>query len=87
MTLLRKLADQEDGKLTSQSNPLTGVWMPDSLMDQRWGGGQAGRKGNKVKRPLILQASPRMASLRQGDVFVPSCHLQVARVLNKGTSV
>lgn len=31
MTLLRKLADQEDGKLTSQSNNLTGDWMPDSV--------------------------------------------------------
>lgn len=31
MTLLRKLADQEDGKLTSQSNHLTGDWMPDSV--------------------------------------------------------
>ena len=39
--------------------------MPGSFMDQRWQGG-----GNKVKRPLILQISPRMASLRQGDVFI-----------------
>ena len=41
--------------------------MPGSFMDQRWQGG-----GNKVKGPLILQISPRMASLRQGDVLVPS---------------
>ena len=41
--------------------------MPGSFMDQRWQGG-----GNKVKRPLILQISPRMASLRQGDVLVSS---------------
>ena len=34
-------------------------------MDQRWQGG-----GNKVKRPLILQISPRMASLRRGGVLV-----------------
>ena len=30
------------------------------------------RWGNKVKRPLILQISPRMASLGQGDVFISS---------------
>ena len=41
--------------------------MPGSFMDQRWQGG-----GNKVKRPLILQISPRMASLRQGVVLVSS---------------
>ena len=40
--------------------------MPSSFTDQRWG-----RWGNKVKRPLILQISPGMASLRQGDVLIP----------------
>ena len=43
-----------------------GVWRPSSFTDQRWG-----RWGNKVKRPLILQISPGMASLRQGDVLIP----------------
>ena len=39
-----------------------------------------------MKKPLILQTSPRMASLRQGMCsFLSSCHLQVAKVLNKGT--
>ena len=43
-----------------------GVWRPSSFTDQRWG-----RWGNKVKRPLILQISPGMASLRQADVLIP----------------
>ena len=54
MTLLRKPADQEDGKLTSQSNPLTGVWMPDSLMDQRWGGGAGGEERKQSKKAINL---------------------------------
>ena len=44
MTLLRKLADQEDGELTSQSNPLSRVWMPDSRTDQRCGWGAGGEE-------------------------------------------
>lgn len=39
-TLMGKLADWEDGKLTSQNNHLVGGWMPRSFMDQRWGGGE-----------------------------------------------
>ena len=35
MTLFRELADQ-DGRLMSQNNDLTGVWMPDSFIHQRW---------------------------------------------------
>ena len=31
-----------------------------------------GRWGSKVKRPVILQVSPRMASLRQGDMLISS---------------
>ena len=62
--LFRKPADQEDGRLMFQNNHLFGVWMPGSFMDQRWQGG-----GNKVKRPLILQISPRMASLRRGAIL------------------
>jgi len=54
MTLLRKLADQEDGKLTSQSNPHTGVWMPDYLMDQRWGWGAGGEKMKQSKKAINL---------------------------------
>ena len=82
MTAFRKPADQGDGRLTtSQNNRLVGIWMPSSFMDQRW--------GKKVKkRPFISRASPRMASLRQGPCwFLPSCRLQVDRVLNRGASV
>ena len=35
VTLLGELADREDGKLMSQNNHLTWVWMPCSFMDQR----------------------------------------------------
>ena len=38
MTLLGKLADQEDGRLKSQNNHLIGVWMPVSFIAQRGGG-------------------------------------------------
>ena len=48
--------------------------------------GEEGRGGSKVKRSLILQTSPRMASLGQGMCsFLPSCYPQVDKVLNKGT--
>ena len=33
MTLFRKPADREDGRLISQSNHLVRVWMPVSFMD------------------------------------------------------
>ena len=52
---------------TSQNNIMFWVWIPGSYGSEMGGGG---RWGNKVKkRPLILQISPRMASLRQGDVL------------------
>ena len=44
MTLFGKLADREDDRLMSQNNHLIGVWMPDSFIKQREGG------GSKVKR-------------------------------------
>ena len=56
-----------DGRLMSQYNHLTGsgfqilLWIRDE-----------GRWGNKVKKTLILQISPRMASLRQGYVLISS---------------
>ena len=33
MTLFRKPADQEDGRLMFQNNHLVGVWMSGSFMD------------------------------------------------------
>ena len=57
-TLFRKSADWED--LTGSGYQFL-LWVRDG---ERW--------GNKVKRPLILQISPRMASLGQGDVFISS---------------
>ena len=66
-TLLRELADREDGRLMSRNHYLTWVWMSGSLMDHN-----GGKWGNKVKRPLILQMSPRMASLNPGGVFISS---------------
>ena len=46
-----------------------------------WGGD----KVNKVKRPLILQVSPGMVSLRQRMLISSFLSSQVDRVLNKGT--
>ena len=37
MTLLGKLADQEDSRLPSQNNHLIEVWMPGSFIEQRAG--------------------------------------------------
>ena len=67
-TLFRKLAACEDGRLMSQNNHLFGVWMPGSFMDQRWG---EVRK-QSVKAHLILQVSPKIASLRKGNVLISS---------------
>jgi len=54
-----------ESQLTEKILPGSGyqflLWIRD---EERW--------GNKVKRPLILQISPRMARLGQGDVFVSS---------------
>ena len=66
--LVGELTDQEDSRLKSQNNHLVRVWIPGSFMDQRWGMG--GEK--KLRRPLILQVSPRMASLRQEGVLISS---------------
>ena len=52
---------EDDGRRTPQNNHLLRVWMPGSFTDQRWGAGEV-----RKQRPLILQTSPRMASLRQG---------------------
>ena len=56
--------------------------MPGSFIDQRWG---EVRKQRKM--PLILQTSPRMASLRQGmcSFLPPAIYIQEDRVLKKGT--
>ena len=45
MNLLEKPADQEDGRLISQSNHLVGIWMAGSLQSQR-----EGWWGTKIKR-------------------------------------
>ena len=79
-TLFGKSADQEDGRLASQNNHLVGVWMPVSFMGQRWGGGEE----TKETRPLILQIFLEWQASGSG-VFLPSSHLQVGRVLSKGT--
>ena len=63
-TLIGELVDREDGRLAPHNNHLIGACMPGSSMDQ-----SSGRWGSKVKRPFILQTSPRMASLRQGMCF------------------
>jgi len=61
-----ELPDQEDGRLAPQNNQLVGAWLPSSFMDQRWRGGEEWSK----KTIQSLQMSPRMASLRQGNVLV-----------------
>ena len=79
-TLLGKLADGEDSRLTSRRNHLVRVWMPVSFIQHR-----AGRWGNKVKRLLIWQISPGMASLRRRCVTfsLPVSHPQVDRSWTK----
>ena len=54
-------ANWEDNKLMSQNNHPIEIWVPVSFIDQRWG-----QWRSKIKRPLILQISPRMTNLRQG---------------------
>ena len=44
----------------SQNSHLIGVWMPGSFIEHRRG------VGEEIKRPLILQISPEMASLGEG---------------------
>ena len=52
--------------LAPQNNHLVRAWLPGSFMDQRW----VGRRGDKVNTIQSLQTSPRMPSLRQGNVLV-----------------
>ena len=64
---IQELADREDGRLVPQNNRLVGAWLLGSFMDQRWWGEV--RKQSK-KTIQSLQMSPRMASLRKGNVLV-----------------
>ena len=60
-TLFGELADwEDDGRLTSQNNHFLRVWTPGSFIEQRCRAGEV-----RKQRPLILETSPRMASLRQ----------------------
>lgn len=52
--------------LEPQNNHLVRAWLPGSFMDQRWGG-EMRRQSNTLQS---LQTSPRMPSLRQGNVLV-----------------
>ena len=49
MTLFRKPADREDGRLISQSNHLVRVWMPVSFMDSEREREREKQRGTKVK--------------------------------------
>ena len=63
IALFGELADWEDCRVISANNSYLGLdarfFYPSEIRD-------GGRWGNKVKRPLILQIPPRMASLRRG---------------------
>ena len=50
MTLFRKPANREDGRLISQSNHLVRVWMPVSFMDSEREREREKQRGTKVKR-------------------------------------
>ena len=39
-TSFRKQADQEGGRLVSPNDHLLWAWMPVSVIEQRWGGGE-----------------------------------------------
>ena len=43
---IQELTDQEDGRLAPQNNPVVGVWLPGTSMDQRCGEGR-GREETK----------------------------------------
>lgn len=48
MTLFRKLADGEDGRLMSQSNHLVGVWVPVSFIES--GGNEELKSKHRIER-------------------------------------
>ena len=76
MTLFRKPADQEDGRLMSQNNHLVRVWMPGSfiepereMMRKLSKKGRIEREtqwGSKVKESLVLQNISRNGQPLEG---------------------
>ena len=57
--------------------------MPGSFIDQRWG-----EVRKQSKKTVSLANIFQNVKLQSGDVLIsPFCHLQVDRVLNKGTLV
>ena len=57
--------------------------MPGSFIDQRWG-----KVRKQSKKTVSLANIFQNGKLQSGDVLIsPFCHLQVDRVLNKGTFV
>ena len=72
-TLTREPA-QEDVRLVLQNNHLSGVWMPDSFIEQReksneeWKSNGKIEKGSEVKASSVLDISKGMACLSKGCV-------------------
>ena len=63
---------QRNGRLMSQNKHLVGVWHPDFYGSEMGWAGEGVCVRKQVKRHLIFQVSPRMASLRQGNMLISS---------------
>ena len=70
MTLFGKQSDQEDGRLVSENNH----WHLDARFFYKSGMGEW--RESKVKRPSVLQTSPRMhaSGRRCVNFFLPAIH-------------
>ena len=65
-TLFRKPADREDGRLMSQNNHLTEVWMPVSFTEHRGGSSEK----VKQKKSINLANISWTGQAWGGDVFI-----------------
>ena len=56
-TLTRKPAQQEDSRLVPQNNHLSGVWMPDSFIEQREKSNEEWKSKGKIERESKVKGS------------------------------
>ena len=66
----------------TQNNHFIGVWMPGSFIEQKWGEVRKQSKETINLTNISYNGNPRRLCL-----FLPSCHPQVDRGLNKGILV
>ena len=81
MTLFRKLADREEGRLMFQNNHVVGAWMPGSFIEPERSSKELKSKGRierergeevKYKGPLVLQKVSENGQYLGRDVFISS---------------